>query len=132
MSRKQHSKQTFGAVLIVLGSLFLLDNLDLFPYDLTHYIFKWQSIMIIIGMVILATKPEKNTGIVLVAIGVFFLLPEFEILRFVRLRTWWPALLIVVGLLFIAMHQESNNKEDKFMQNKKKDSAKKKSTIDLK
>ncbi len=132
MSRTQHSKQSLGAVLIVIGSIFLLDNLDLFPYDLARYLFKWQSIMIIIGMVILATKPEKNTGIVLVAIGVFFLLPEFEIFRFVSLRTWWPAVLIVVGLLFIAMHQESNNKEDKLMQNNKKDTAKKNSTIDLK
>ena len=116
MSRKQHSKQTLGAILIVLGSVFLLDNLDLFPYHFAHYIFKWQSLMIIIGTVLLATKPEKNTGIVMVAIGAFFLLPEFEIFRAINLRTWWPAVLIVVGLLFIAMHQESNNKEDKFIE----------------
>ncbi len=113
MSRAQHSKQSLGAMLIVLGAVFLVDNLNLFPYDITHYLFKWQSIMIIIGVVMLATKPEKNTGIILVAIGAFFLLPEFELLEWISLRTWWPAILIVAGLLIIAMQQDKNGTKEK-------------------
>ncbi len=38
-------------------------------------------------------------GIILIVLGVVFLLDEFDVLRFGRwLRTWWPSVLIALGL----------------------------------
>jgi predicted membrane protein len=124
MSREQHSKQSFGAILIIIGSVFLIDNLDLFPFDLTHYIFKWQVILIIIGSVLLVNKPEKNTGLILLSIGIFFLLPELQIFQNIEMRTWWPIVLIGIGVLLIITHQEysrnKNNSKDKQEQGTRK------------
>jgi len=129
MSREQHSKQSFGAILIIIGSVFLIDNLDLIPFDLTHYLFKWQVILIIIGSVLLVSKPEKNTGIILLCIGIFFLLPDLHIFENIEMRIWWPIVLIGVGVLLVATHQEyakkksggSENKETRELPREKKE-----------
>jgi hypothetical protein len=110
MSRAQHSKQSIGAVLILLGSFFLIDNLHVFPFSLTHYLFKWQVILIIIGSFLLATKPEKNSGIILLAIGALFLIPELRIFREIEMRTYWPIGLIAVGVFLLISYQ--NRSED--------------------
>ncbi len=111
MSREQHSKQSFGAILIIIGSVFLIDNLDLIPFNLTHYLFKWQIILIIIGSVLLVNKPEKNTGIILLTIGIIFLIPDLHIFRNIEMRTWWPVALIGVGVVLIISHQEYSKKK---------------------
>ena len=106
MSREQHSKQSLGAILIIIGAVFLIDNLGLIPIDLSYYLFKWQVILIIIGSVLLVTKPQKNSGIVLLCVGIFFLLPDLHIFGNIEMRTWWPVALIGVGVLLIVSHQE--------------------------
>jgi len=115
MSRAQHSKQSFGAVLILLGSFFLIENLHVFPFSLTHYLFKWQVILIIIGSFLLATKPEKNSGIVLLAIGTLFLIPELHIFHEFEMGTYWPVGLIALGVFFLVSYQNqsADDKEDK-------------------
>jgi predicted membrane protein len=112
MSREQHSKQSLGAILIIIGAVFLIDNLGLIPIDLSYYLFKWQVILIIIGSVILVTKPQKNSGIVLLCVGIFFLLPDLHIFENIEMRTWWPVALISVGVLLIVSHQEYVKKKN--------------------
>ena len=111
MSREQHSKQSFGAILIIIGALFLIDNLGFIPFNITHYLFKWQVILILIGGTLIVNKPEKNTGIILLSIGVLFLIPELHIFRSLEMRTYWPVALIGVGMLLIISHQEYSKKK---------------------
>ncbi len=75
-----------GIILIVLGGLFLLDNFGLINFYLPPYIFKWQSILIVIGVLLLANSESKGTGIVLIIIGLIGFFPEF-----------WPLVLIGLG-----------------------------------
>ena len=105
---KGHEKRTgqdkrigIGVVLIGLGGLFLLSNLGLIPWEIRHYLFSWQGILIIIGSAFLISKPDKMPGIILVSIGVFFLIPKILDVPWFSMSTFWPLVLIVIGIVFI-------------------------------
>ena len=48
MTPTRNNRSGFGIVLIILGTLFLLRNLDLIPFNILNYMFSWQGILIII------------------------------------------------------------------------------------
>ena len=79
-----------GLILIVLGGLFLLDNYGIIYFSLPSFLFHWEYILISIGLFILATSNNKTAGIILIAIGVFNLFPEF-----------WPLILVGLGIYII-------------------------------
>lgn len=98
---QQDKRIGLGVILIGIGGLFLLGNLGLIPWEVRHYIFSWQGILIIIGSVFLITKPDKTPGIILISVGGFFLLPEILDIPGFSIRTFWPLVLIAIGILFI-------------------------------
>ena len=108
MSQTQGSKIGFGLILILVGALFLVDNLGLIPFNVSHYVFSWQGILIFIGLILLATKPNKSTGLILVVVGTFFLLPDIFHIPHFRWNLYWPVILIVIGLVYI-MRQRGHN-----------------------
>jgi predicted membrane protein len=79
-----------GLILIVLGGLFLLDNYGIIYFSLPNFLFHWEYILISIGLFILVTSNNKTAGIILIAIGVFNLFPEF-----------WPLILVGLGIYII-------------------------------
>lgn len=79
-----------GLILIVLGGLFLLDNYGIIYFSLPSFLFHWEYILISIGLFILVTSNNKTAGIILIAIGVFNLFPEF-----------WPLILVGLGIYII-------------------------------
>lgn len=101
-----------GIILIALGSLFLLDNLDLIPYEISYYLFNWKGIMVAIGAVLLSTKDNKSPGIILMAVGGFFILTdvlsyEFDWHWYDARKLFWPVLLIVIGLVILSRKSKS-------------------------
>ena len=108
MSETQTRRIGFGVALVILGGLFLLENLGFIPFELRHYLFKWQGILIIIGTVILVSDPRKSAGWVLIGIGFFFLLPEIIYIPWFEFRTYWPVLLIFLGFLYIIRQRGHN------------------------
>lgn len=101
MSEIQTRRIGFGVALIIVGALFLLENMGLIPFELRHYLFRWQGILIIIGTVILVSDPRRPAGWILISIGGFFLIPEVLDLHWFRFRTYWPLLLILLGFIYI-------------------------------
>ncbi len=105
MSHTQNKRLGLGIILIFIGLIFLLDNLDLIPGRIWHYLFSWKGILIIIGSFFLATKSNKTPGIILVAIGLFFLLPDIFYIPGFHMNVWWPVILVILGLMFILRQQ---------------------------
>ena len=101
MSDSQNNKLGFGIALILFGSLFLLDNLDILPFSFSYYIFSWKGVLIIIGTILVATKPNRSAGFVLIAIGAFFMIPDILHMPRVRWNLFWPVILIVLGFVYI-------------------------------
>ena len=108
MAESQNSRIGLGIAFVFFGALFLVDNLGLIPFDLHRYIFNWKGILIIIGTILLATKPNKSSGLILIAIGAFFLIPDIFHLPYIRWNVFWPVILIVIGLVYI-MRQRGHN-----------------------
>lgn len=116
MSQTHNSRLGAGAILIIIGGIFLLDNMNLIPFSVSRYMFSWQGILIIIGSVILITRPNKTPGFILLAIGGFFLLPEILHIRGFSLDNWWPLILIIIGVMFILRqqgHRKFSSKDEK-------------------
>lgn len=65
-----------GLLLVIIGALFLLDNLNYLYFDIPHIIFSFPMIFIIIGILIMVNSDKKAIGIILVVVGVLWLLPR--------------------------------------------------------
>lgn len=93
------SSTTVGAIIILFGVFLLLKNLD-FGYLFPGWIFGWQMILIIIGLVIgVNSKFQNKSSLILITIGAVFLLREM--LHFNAGKILIPAVAIVLGIYII-------------------------------
>jgi hypothetical protein len=93
----------FGVVLIVFGSLWILERLDILPNSISDMIISWQSLLIVIGIVSLINGKETS-GWILILIGGLFMVPHmFEIPWELR-RLAWPVILVTVGVLMLVRY----------------------------
>lgn len=100
MNEKKAQRRSWaGIVLVIIGLVFLLDNLDVIPYYVPQYIFKWESILIIIGIGMLSTGRRAGVGFILV--GGFFLVPDLFYIPGFYPGDWWPVVLVAVGISII-------------------------------
>jgi predicted membrane protein len=93
-------KLVFGVILALLGILYTLDNFGF--VEIRHVERLWPVILIAIGGSHLAQnwKSRPFGGLVLVALGVFFLLRNFRVIHF-SLGNLVPLVLVVVGLRMV-------------------------------
>jgi len=92
-----------GIVLMFLGLFLIADMADIVPWRMRDFLFTWQALLIILGIIFLSNKENKGTGIILIAIGAFFLLPRLNIfdLPVYWHRLFWPTMLILPGFVVI-------------------------------
>lgn len=104
MSKHKNSsgRIALGVIFVLLGLIFIADNFYLFHYDLSYYIFQWETIVIVIGLIILANNRRSFGGYFLVAIGGLSLLgDEYNFTVWEFLSDFWPVLLILLGIAVI-------------------------------
>lgn len=100
METRSDKRFFFGIILIVLGIILILDRLNLIPGSVTDILISWQMLLIGIGVLSLIGG-NRTAGIILIAVGGFFILPEFvTIPREVR-RIYWPLILVAVGVAML-------------------------------
>lgn len=90
-------RTALGAIFIIIGILFLLDNLRLLPVEIPFYFFTWQMILVLIGIYQLLSGNTRG-GLFFIALGLIFWLPEYFDIRF---EDYWPIVLIAVGIGFL-------------------------------
>lgn len=90
-----------GIVLMFLGLFLIADLADIVPWRLRDFIFTWQALLIFLGIIFLSNKDSKGTGLILIAIGGFFLLPKIFDVPYYWRSLFWPTILIVIGLVII-------------------------------
>ena len=86
-----------ASVLIVLGVVFLIDNLDVVDVDVDDFIAGWwPAILIVLGVSGLARSRAASMGqIFLIAVGVVLLLMTLDI---VDSGLLWPVIIIGIGV----------------------------------
>jgi predicted membrane protein len=90
-----------GIVLMLLGLFLIADLADIVPWRLRDFLFTWQALLIFLGLIFLSNRENKGTGIVLIAVGSFFLLPRIVHVPYYWRGLFWPSMLIILGLVVI-------------------------------
>lgn len=114
---KNNAREVIAWVLIGFGVFWILRKLGFyfeFPHYIIHdilypiknafrglfdFIFSWQIVLIIVGLVLMAGK--RSGGIVLIIIGGIFLLPKIFFLPGLTLSFLFPVLLVGIGIAMI-------------------------------
>ncbi len=118
--RKDNSRMILAIVLIAVGGMWLLRRIGFyieFPAIHLHdiffpirnffagwgdFIFSWQMVFIVIGLLLLAGK--RYIGLVLIVIGGVFLIPKILFFPPLAISFLLPALLIGAGIAMVARH----------------------------
>lgn len=100
-STNQNRTLGIGIFIILLGLVFLLNQLNLIPFWAADVIFSWPMIIIAIGAYNLLFTQSRTFGFILLTVGGFFILPEIFDLPYNFRKSFWPVLLILVGLFII-------------------------------
>ncbi|MCP4310273.1 MAG: cell wall-active antibiotics response protein [Bacteroidetes bacterium] len=90
-----------GIVLMFLGLFLIADLADIIPWRMRDFIFTWQALLILLGIIFISNKESKGTGVILIAVGSFFLLPRFFELPHYWRSLFWPSMLILLGIVVI-------------------------------
>lgn len=103
------SKLILAALLIGVGMLLLFDNFNLLPGNINNIIFSWPMLLVVLGFLHLVKHSNKTFGLVLLAVGAFFLLPRIVpglSLSFGQL--FWPAIFLGIGFLILFKGNSGN------------------------
>jgi len=94
-----------GILLIIAGLILMVKKSSVLPEPLDHFIddiiFSWQMLLVVIGVITLTGSDNKTPGIVLIAVGGFFMIPELFTDFFRSFNFFWPALFIVIGVVLL-------------------------------
>ncbi|MDD8021012.1 MAG: DUF5668 domain-containing protein [Acidobacteriota bacterium] len=95
-ANRVRERQVFwGLFLIIIGILFLLEQLNIIDFGQTLADY-WPAIFILIGLLIYISRGFRKSAsaLFLILLGVFMILIKMERIE----RYLWPSLLILVGL----------------------------------
>jgi len=102
-------KAIAGTILLIVGGLLLINELDLFFFP--NWLISWQTGLIALGLYIGAKHHWRSSSwMLMVIIGVIFLfdyIPGYE-----RHDVAWPLLLIGIGLYVILKRNHKGDKDD--------------------
>lgn len=90
-----------GLVLILVGIAILLGDFNFLPNNMHHYIFRWESFLILIGLLMIFIRRRIISGITVLAIGAYFLADDLFILPENWEIWFWPCILILMGIGYI-------------------------------
>ncbi|MGB2958346.1 MAG: DUF5668 domain-containing protein [Bacteroidota bacterium] len=97
-TRSHQTTQTLiGALIIIVGALLFLDNLDIIESD--DILQWWPVLLVAVGLVKLfqpGASGGRGFGFILVVVGVVILLNNLD-LTYVRLWDLWPILIVLIG-----------------------------------
>jgi predicted membrane protein len=97
----QSNRAIIGVVMVLVGAFLIMRNTGVFPGFIDHIIFSWPMLLVTIGLVItLGSSTNKSGGIIVMAVGAFFLIPHIFRETF-DFNMFWPAVFIIIGVIFI-------------------------------
>jgi predicted membrane protein len=98
MAENSDRRSVLGVLLLLVGAFLILNNLNIIPFYIPHYIFTWPVILIVLGVVFILTKGRNGTGFILISIGSVFLAMEAFHFSWRDVGGFWPIILVLVGI----------------------------------
>ncbi|MBN2274534.1 MAG: hypothetical protein JXR41_10250 [Bacteroidales bacterium] len=90
-----------GIVIACIGFALLAKNFGFFSFELQRYFFRWEMILIGLGLIFIASNSNRSTGIILLFIGGAFYSADIWNLHFNFWQLFLPSLLILAGVMII-------------------------------
>jgi predicted membrane protein len=97
-SSQPMKKIVLGTIIIFAGLFLLAENFGFLNSWIKHVIFSWPMILIVIGVVSLASRDGWLGGTILILLGSYFLLPRLFPFDLHIGQIFWPSLLILLGV----------------------------------
>jgi len=114
---KKEKRLLIGFLIIIIGLALLASNFGVFSYEIRRYFFRWEMILIGIGVIMLAGKENKSSGIILIAVGGAFYLRDFIDIDINFWQLFWPSLLILIGILMIFRRKIDHDQDELIVEN---------------
>jgi predicted membrane protein len=97
----RNNRAVIGVVLVLVGLFLVMRNTGVFPDFIDHIIFSWPMLLVTIGLVItIGSSGGKTSGVIVMAVGAFFLIPHIFRETF-DVNMFWPSIFIIIGVVFI-------------------------------
>lgn len=102
MDEHRRNKSLFvGIGLIIVGVVVMLERLNFHSDFIWTWLYRWESILILVGLLSIVIKGKILGGFVAIAVGSYFLLDEMIFMP-VNWEIWFlPIALIVAGVAYI-------------------------------
>jgi hypothetical protein len=106
--------------LIVIGTLFLLHNLDWVDFDFSWR--AWPLFLVLFGVVRLIERSDRSSGLWLIAIGLWLYVNENNVWD-LDYGSSWPFLLVFGGLMMVGKALRGNGVAPPAQETGREDSA---------
>ncbi len=103
------NRAIIGVILVIVGLFLVLRNTGIFPEFIDHVVFSWPMLLVGIGLVMTLGASEKTAGVIVMAVGGFFLIPMIFRETFHAYNMFWPSIFIIIGVIFIVTKRRGWN-----------------------
>ncbi len=86
-------------ILITAGAVLIGRNLGYVEHYIYRIVISWQMLLIVLGLSMIRKQP--TSGIVLIGVGTFFLLPHITNVGHNWMGTYWPVIFVFAGIIII-------------------------------
>ena len=97
-----NNRAIIGVILVIAGLFLVIRNTGFFPDIIDHVVFSWPMLLVTIGLVLtIGSSGSKTSGVIVMAVGAFFLIPIIFRETFHAYNLFWPSIFIIIGVIFI-------------------------------
>jgi predicted membrane protein len=96
-----NSRFILGGLVILAGILLVLKNIGALPWQISDIVFSWQMLLIVIGIISISRRNNFVPVVILIAIGSYFLIPEFTNTPELFSKFFWGGILMLLGVMII-------------------------------
>ncbi len=107
--RLTNNRAIIGVILVLAGLFLVIRNTGFFPDFIDHVVFSWPMLLVAIGLVMTLGASEKTAGIIIMAVGGFFMIPLLFRETFHMYNMFWPSIFIIIGVIFIVTKRKGWN-----------------------
>lgn len=103
------NRTLIGVILVLAGLFLVIRNTGFFPEFIDNVIFSWPMLLVAIGLVMTLGATEKTAGVIVMAVGGFFMIPLIFRETFHMYNMFWPSIFIIIGVIFIVSRRHGWN-----------------------
>lgn len=98
----RHAKLSLGIVVVLLGLLLFLKNMEIIPEPWVHYIISWQMLLVFVGLFgIIKHKGLNIFGYIVMGVGIYFMISDIYVVPYKTLQIISPLFIVFIGLIII-------------------------------